>query len=185
MSVQRKKIIIAEVNYWKQNKLLPEHYCDFLIALYSEGEHRQEVDATVESVLSKKRKKFNLRYLIPILLTVGAGAGMFMFTDLKGFTVLVALMTIIGLLLTAFFGKKKETDFVSLLYILSAILVLGMSLKVWLLLFEGQALVLVGLLLFNCLIWLVAGKLLKLLYFTISGVGGLALIIFFIANATI
>ncbi len=94
-------------------------------------------------------------------------------------------MTTIGMLLTAFFGKKKDTDFVSLLYVLSAILVLGMSLKVWLLLFEGQALVLVGLLLFNCLIWLVAGRLLKLLYFTISGVGGLALIIFFIANAAI
>ncbi len=44
---------------------------------------------------------------------------------------------------------------------------------------------LVGLLLFNCLLWLLAGRLLKLLYFTISGVAGLVLIIFFITNAVI
>lgn len=35
---ERKITIINEIVYWKQHKLLPEHYCDFLLALYTEGE---------------------------------------------------------------------------------------------------------------------------------------------------
>jgi hypothetical protein len=36
----RKKIIIAEIENWRKNHLLPEHYCIFLLNLYSSGEHR-------------------------------------------------------------------------------------------------------------------------------------------------
>ena len=42
MSNQRKQIILNEITFWKQNKLLPEHYCDFLMTLYTEGEHEYE-----------------------------------------------------------------------------------------------------------------------------------------------
>ena len=37
MDENRKQIIIKEIGYWKNNKLLPEQYCDFLLALYTEG----------------------------------------------------------------------------------------------------------------------------------------------------
>lgn len=36
---QRKKIIISEIENWRKNHLLPEHYCIFLLKLYSAGEH--------------------------------------------------------------------------------------------------------------------------------------------------
>ena len=138
MNVQRKKIIMAEINYWKQNKLLPEHYCDFLITLYTEGDHEQEISATTDSILSKERKKINNRVI-----------------------------------------------FIQFLYILIAFAVLGMSLKLWTLFFEGQMMLLVGFLIVNCLLWLLAGRLLKLLYFTISGAAGLVLIVVFIINTVI
>ncbi|ARK29345.1 hypothetical protein [Halalkalibacter krulwichiae] len=38
MDKHRKEIIIREIQYWKKSKLLPDHYCDFLLTLYSEGE---------------------------------------------------------------------------------------------------------------------------------------------------
>ena len=38
MNETRKKIILHEIKYWKQSKLLPEQYCDFLLTLYSGGE---------------------------------------------------------------------------------------------------------------------------------------------------
>ncbi|SIS36842.1 hypothetical protein SAMN05421687_10194 [Salimicrobium flavidum] len=38
MAEDRKKIIVNEIHYWKQSKLLPEKYCNFLLALYTEGE---------------------------------------------------------------------------------------------------------------------------------------------------
>lgn len=132
MNAQRKKIIMAEINYWKQNKLLPEHYCDFLITLYTQGDHEQEISAT-DAVLSKEKKKTKTRFLL-----------------------------------------------LQLLYILSAFAILGISLQLWTVFFNGQMMLLVGLLIVNCLLWLLAGRLLNLLYFTISGAAGLVLIVFFI-----
>ncbi len=37
MDETRKQIIINEIEYWKEHHLLPEQYCDFLLALYTEG----------------------------------------------------------------------------------------------------------------------------------------------------
>ncbi|MGG0667587.1 hypothetical protein [Sporosarcina koreensis] len=137
MNAQRKKIIMAEINYWKQNKLLPEHYCDFLLTLYTQGDHEQEISAT-DAVLSKKEKKV-----------------------------------------------KTRAVFIQSLYILFAFAVLGISLKLWTIFFEGQTMLLVGLLIVNCLLWLLAGRLLKQLYFTISGAAGLVLIVVFIMQSVI
>lgn len=137
MNDQRKKIIIAEINYWKQNKLLPEHYCDFLITLYSQGDHDEEISAT-QAILSKKKMKKNARAIL-----------------------------------------------IQSLYLLFAFAVLGISLKLWTLYFEGQNMLLVGFLIVNCLLWLLAGRLLKQLYFTISGAAGLVLIVVFIIKSVI
>ncbi|MCM3637385.1 hypothetical protein M3152_06580 [Sporosarcina luteola] len=134
MNAQRKKIIMAEINYWKQNKLLPEQYCDFLLTLYTQGDHEQEISAT-DAVLSKEKKKFNTRVIL-----------------------------------------------LQFLYIVIAFAVLGISLKLWSLFFAGQMMLLVGFLIMNCLLWLLAGRLLKLLYFTISGAAGLILIVAFIVK---
>ena len=38
MDRQRKDVIINEIHYWRESKLLPEQQCQFLLALYSEGE---------------------------------------------------------------------------------------------------------------------------------------------------
>jgi hypothetical protein len=38
---QRRRIIIAEIENWRRNHLLPEHYCIFLLNLYTEGERPQ------------------------------------------------------------------------------------------------------------------------------------------------
>lgn len=35
---QRKRTIIAEIENWRRNHLLPEHYCIFLLNLYTEGD---------------------------------------------------------------------------------------------------------------------------------------------------
>lgn len=49
MDDQRRLIIIKEIQSWKENKLLPPQYCDFLLALYSEGDNEKLVAATIES----------------------------------------------------------------------------------------------------------------------------------------
>lgn len=34
MDAEKRKILVREINHWRRSKLLPEHYCDFLMNLY-------------------------------------------------------------------------------------------------------------------------------------------------------
>lgn len=68
MSDQRIEIIVKEINYWKENKLLPVVYCDFLLALYTRGE-----EATVPAVIEdedfkKQSDKIEFKNLIQFFL---------------------------------------------------------------------------------------------------------------------
>lgn len=51
LSNRRIEIIIQEINYWKEHKILPEMYCDFLLALYTKGR-----DETKISISEKDEK---------------------------------------------------------------------------------------------------------------------------------
>ena len=62
-------------------------------------------------------------------------------------------------------------------------LILALSFKVWDVYFGDDPLLLIGLIFGNCLLWLFSGLLMKLVYFSISGILGLLLIIgYFIIN---
>lgn len=62
---QKKKIIVQEILYWRNNKLLPDHYCQFLLNLYQEGNtiHTSEVE-------SNKKKSSMKMGLISILISI-------------------------------------------------------------------------------------------------------------------
>ncbi|MGJ9456990.1 hypothetical protein [Oceanobacillus sp. CF4.6] len=38
MADERTAIIVKEIKYWKEHRLLPERYCDYLLALYTNGQ---------------------------------------------------------------------------------------------------------------------------------------------------
>src|SRR5690625_1687177 len=40
MGEERNRIIIEEIEMWKKNRLLPEMYCNYLLALYSKGDKK-------------------------------------------------------------------------------------------------------------------------------------------------
>jgi len=40
MDQQRRKVIVQEIEYWHKSKLLPDHYCDFLLNLYAEQDEQ-------------------------------------------------------------------------------------------------------------------------------------------------
>lgn len=130
MNERRKKIILSEIKYWKQNHLLPDHYCDFLSTLYAEGEESEtHIVKSTTSVLHKEK------------------------------------------------NKKKWMAFI---FITCAFFLLIATLKLWSLFFPEQPMILFGCLMGNCVLWLFAGRLLKLLYFTLSGSIGLVAIIVFL-----
>lgn len=180
MNEQRKRIIISEIKYWRNNKLLPEHYCDFLITLYAQGEdaHQKEKNQP-DSILLKEKKRISRSLLFYTMLVLVASASMFIISNYPVITLLFAASVVLVLLLMTI-RKTSTLVITQYIYIITSFLLLGMSLKVWLSYFEGQTMLLLGLIMLNCVLWLFAGRLLKLVYFTISGTVGLLLIVGFL-----
>src|SRR6478735_8070828 len=69
MDENRKQIIIKEIGYWKNNKLLPEQYCNFLLALYTEGTGINETNQGSKNPKNRK-KVFVWLLLIPIIVFI-------------------------------------------------------------------------------------------------------------------
>jgi hypothetical protein len=179
MNSQRKRMIISEIKYWKQNKLLPEHYCDFLITLYAQGEDKKEMKTT-EAILVKEKKKLNRTIIMLSILAIIVSGCMFVFIQYPGLTLALTAVVSFSFLLLTLSKSTIQLGIAPFLYILTSFMLLLMSLKLWVVFFEGHTMLLIGLLILNCALWLFAGRLLKLLYFTISGAAGLLLIIGFL-----
>ncbi|MEI4769518.1 hypothetical protein WAX74_07645 [Psychrobacillus sp. FJAT-51614] len=182
MSLQRKQIILNEIAFWKQNKLLPEHYCDFLTALYAQGENAvvEEKEKSSKAVLSKEKGKIRMAYLIlGIITSILIGSLIFM-TSLAFIPIILAGVVIVSFLYIAFKLAKNKSVITPILMVCSALLLLGASFKIWDVYFVDYPYVLIGLIIGNCLIWLFSGLLLKLVYFSISGIIGIVFILFYI-----
>lgn len=179
MENPKKQIIINEILFWKQNKLLPEHYCDFLMTLYAEGEdiEQQVKIGSKKSVKGKeKRRRATISFLI-FAMTASLLVLLFLMTSY-----FMAALFIVGFIaiLFIFYSYKfaKKNDLIApVLQVAAALLIFGISVKVSIVYFENNNAVLYSLLIANCSMWTVTGIKLKLLYFTISGVLGLAVII--------
>lgn len=179
MNPQRKRMIISEIKYWKQNKLLPEHYCNFLITLYAQGNDEKEVKAT-EAVLAKEKKKLNRTIIMLSILAIIVSGSMFVFIQYPGLTLTLTAIVLCSFLLLTMRKSALQMGIAPVLYILASLMLLLMSLKLWGVFFEEHTMLLMGLLILNCGLWLLAGRMLKLQYFTISGAAGLLLILVFL-----
>ena len=184
MSIQRKKVILNEIAFWKQNKLLPEHYCDFLTALYAQGEEDAS-EVIDEGILEKEAKQAKLKkisYTSVLSLITLALLGSLMFIT-ASFIIPILLSGAAILVFTYISIKqlKKHSILSPLLLVFSALLLLGITFKVWEAYFKAEPNLLIMLIAVNCLLWLFSGLRLKLIYFTISGVVGMLLILLYIS----
>lgn len=176
MNEQRKKIIVAEIQYWKKNKLLPAHFCDFLLTLYTKGEEEPAIAQADKQAIENKEKKtmhnrvFLLGAIGAILLTL-----LFLMDDwaiyLSPLVFLYAMLLLLG-------GRMFSTTYDArpILATVGSILLLAASLHTWQVFFPSNTLVLIGALILNCVTWLGLGKYLKMLVFSIAGFIGLSLI---------
>lgn len=182
MSVQRKQIIINEIAFWKKNKLLPEHYCDFLTALYAQGEgvEAEEKEHLSKAVLSKERKNKTILYILFGLITAILVISLIFITTAAFIPIIISGIAVCTFLYIAIKLAKTKSVITPILFVFSALLLLGVSFKVWNVYFVDFPSVLIGLIIGNCLLWLFSGLLLKLVYFSISGIVGIALILFYL-----
>jgi len=182
---QKKEVILNEILFWKNNKLLPEHYCDFLTTLYSQGGEvedytKLEVNAS-KSILAENSTKNNLKMIFSSIGTVVLLITLFVLNaPFVLIPVILSISAIIGLILFLFKYTQNKTIMTTFAYATVALLILGVSIKLENLFSDGKTLVLYGVLIGNCLLWLISGKLLNLIYFKISGVVGLIIIIFYL-----
>jgi hypothetical protein len=168
MNESRKQIIINEIIYWKKNRMLPEHYCDFLLALYTKGNGLQD-----QSQKSRLRKNILL-----LLILIPIGIFLFYFTELSLTLQIVfgLFLIIIGILLTLYSAKRGMLFQIPL--IMTVFLLLFVSVQITVIHISDDSFMLYIVLAINCFIWIFTGLKLKQIYFTISGTAGLLLLIF-------
>ncbi|MFB6465782.1 hypothetical protein ACE38V_03070 [Cytobacillus sp. Hz8] len=170
MDENRKQVIVKEILYWKESRLLPEQYCDYLLTLYTEGNRPLD---TEKRKPERKRHRLSLLFLLLIPFAVF----LIYFTELSFIwqISLESILVFIGLFSTFYFSRKGFLSQIPL--VVSALILLLTSVELISRVFPNQNTILYFILILNCLLWLFTGKILKLIYFTISGVLGIILII--------
>lgn len=174
MSNQRKQIILNEITFWKQNKLLPEHYCDFLSTLYTEGNHEGEtITAKVTDSIKAKEKRKN-RTLSITCISIATLMVLMLFTiEIEWVTIaIIGAVTIAAFMATLVLANKKNA-LAPMMQVATALLFLGVTIKICVTYFAGNNTALYGSLAMNCVVWLISGLLTRLHYFTVSGILGL------------
>ncbi|HWL22971.1 MAG TPA: hypothetical protein VNR38_04355 [Ureibacillus sp.] len=179
MANPRKQIILNEILFWKQNKLLPEHYCDFLMTLYTEGndEDIEGKNSYKKAVKAKEIKRGtivnSLLFLVAIILILL----LFALDQITLYLAIVVGVVAISSIIGAIYFTKKHGVLAPILQIVAALLVFGLSVKISVSYFPDNQNVLYALLIANCLLWLGSGLLGKRIYFTIAGALGLIVLI--------
>src|SRR5699024_8319616 len=112
MDKKRKTTIVNEIRYWKENRLLPEKYCNYLLALYTEGTDAQTSNDI--NVKSKNHRNFiDLIFILINLTIVPAIAVVIFFTELDfilsiGLIILTLLISISLYFITIKFFKIEQ-----------------------------------------------------------------------------
>jgi hypothetical protein len=159
----RKKIIVNEITYWKKNRMLPEQYCNYLLALYTEGHLDDESEKEV------RRKKFwNSQFLFFLL--VPLNLFLIHFTELSitlqiPFSLFLALF---GILFAFYYSKKGKSFQIPLL--VSGLNILVSSAFFMAEIFPNNDEMLYIIIFLNCAVWLFTGWKFRLPSFLISGI---------------
>ena len=177
MTNQRKQIIVNEIAFWKQNKMLPDHYCDFLTSLYTGGAEElvKPVDGKY-SVLAKERRASIRKFLFFPIFSI-ALLIVLQFISISWLSIVVG--GIVGLLFSLYgirLAMKKNFG-APLLHVSGALLLLSVSVQIATTYFSGSNLAIFVALCINCAFWIALGIWQKLLYFTIAGGLGMAIVI--------
>lgn len=171
MDDHRRKIITNEIKYWKQNRLLPEHYCDFLLNLYTEG--------SSEDDLTRRNRPSRTKSILGLILIglLSLSVFLFYFTELSLFlqTALIIFFGVITLSVAFYMLKKSFFDLIPLLA--SALLLLITSVQAAEIIFPHHPVMLYIVAGLNCLLWVTAGTRWKLVSFKLSGIIGLIVLL--------
>ncbi len=174
MDQQRKQIIIKEIKFWKENRMLPEQYCDYLLSIYTEGELKDN------SQIFGYHKLWALLGVLPILM-IPFVTYLLYFTELSlNLQILIFLSVFLFLVINAVLLTSKKLIWRHITYLVIAIIILELIVEGVGTLINLSATVMGIILFVNCTLWIVIGFLKKLTYFIYSGVSLIILSIAYI-----
>ncbi|MDR4888971.1 hypothetical protein RGU12_15785 [Fredinandcohnia sp. QZ13] len=166
MNEDRKKIVINEILYWRENKLLPEAYCNFLLSLYTEGEGVEPTKTTSQSKKKTIMWILGIGLLLPVVFLVTY------FTELSPILQMLINFIFIIICTLGLVLNRNNPFFVHFGSIILALIILLLTVNGSDLLFKGHGYYLFGIILLNCVCWIVVGVFSKKKYFLIAGILG-------------
>ncbi|AOM82601.1 DUF2157 domain-containing protein [Salisediminibacterium beveridgei] len=180
---EKQKIIVNEIQKWRESKLLPEKYCDFLISLYTEGnapDTNTDTDTEPSKALLPALKKMLIT--IGLILVVLILLILFLyFTQMPPvFQIGMLALVMIFSVAAAFFYQNKDRIYTHVYIILAAFMSFILTVVGTDLFFDHERMFLGGAIIILCLLWVLAGWRLRLPYLWISGVSGVILFIGFL-----
>jgi hypothetical protein len=177
MDNQRKEIIIKEIKYWKKSKLLPDHYCDFLLTLYTKGEHLNEDGKEKNHFIHFKAVMLFISIQALFLLAVLV----IYFTD---FSLLMQIAIVIFIAITMILiTKKTRNELLYSLYAMMAAFVLFLLTVHFVLFFEhassnGLLLAILG----HSLAWFYIGWKWSIRFFVIAAILAIFVLLFILVR---
>lgn len=175
MQEEKKETILNEIDFWKKNKLLPEHYCDFLTTLYTGGGEAEETSRTK----TRPNIKSWLLYVFCAFLALSIIVAMYALSaKYIAIPVGMSVLAIAVILYVTFKGTSTKL-MKTLTYAVGALLIFALSVRLVSMFAPDNTLIMYSVLIANCLLWLISGTKMRLIYFTISGYLGLVVIILF------
>lgn len=149
--MDRKQIITKEIEFWKKNRLLPDHYCDFLLMLYK-GEN--------DSNASRKKSK-NLPSIIltAIALTLfGISFIVFYFTDFSSIMqIALYTLTLAVITISAWYLKKNKFAVIHLFNMVLALLIFIGAIQLVEGFFPQSHFAIFSIVIINCMAWIYLG----------------------------
>jgi hypothetical protein len=174
MNEKRREIIIKEIEYWKRSRLLPEQYCDYLLALYTEGTAYQDQH---RSSKNNRSHLFRLSVISVICLLIPITVLVIYFTELSFVLQTVIFFIFLTICFGGMFLFARERKLIHIPLISGALILFLASVQLSDFYFYNEK-EMSGFVIFcNCLLWMFIGIRLKFFYFAISGAVGLILLL--------
>ncbi|RAK22422.1 hypothetical protein B0I26_102417 [Anoxybacillus vitaminiphilus] len=175
MNEKRREIIVKEIQYWKRSRLLPEQYCDYLLALYTEGAAYQ--DEHRSSSKNNRSHLFRLSVISMLCLLMPMTILVIYFTELSFVLQTVIFLIFLTVCFCGMFLFARERKLIHIPLVSGALILFLASVQLSDFYFYNEKEI-AGIVIFcNCLLWMFIGIRLKFLYFTVSGIVGVILLL--------
>ncbi|MBP1947561.1 hypothetical protein [Virgibacillus litoralis] len=174
MSDRRIATVVEEIHYWKEHNLLPDVYCDFLLAIYTNGEGVEEEIVGKKINIVKAIQLTLLSLLLPFAFLV------IYFTE---FRASLQVSTLFLFVIYSYWMSRIYSQKISIYYHLSIVtfllLLLLMSIYISTL-FTANQWFLQFVMIMNVISWFILSRRFDIKYLKIVSIFGIAFVILYI-----